>query len=184
MKSAELLREMREEVLRQKAWIEADWLNWSDQKLSTALDPQSWSALQCLEHLNSYARHYLPEFEKAMNLSRAAGLSGEEEFKSTWLGRYCIQSVLPSSRKKKLKSPVQHNYAGKEADRKVLMEFLDHQRRLLFLLEEAEEVSLNKTRVTIEIMKFLKLRLGDFFPFLIWHQARHLDQGAEAAAMV
>lgn len=46
---------------------------------------KSWSALECLGHLNLYGDFYLPEIERAVESS---GHSGEENFKSGLLGNY------------------------------------------------------------------------------------------------
>ena len=47
--------------------------------------PQSWSALECLEHLNRYGDFYIPEISKRLN---AATKEQASTFKSTWLGNY------------------------------------------------------------------------------------------------
>lgn len=60
--------------------------------------------------------------------------------------------------------------------RKVLEEFVKGQRRLTGLLEKAEKSNLSKLKVPISISRFIKLKLGDTFRFLIAHQQRHFVQ--------
>ena len=69
----------------------------SDLLLRPAADG-GWSIAQCLEHLNSYGRYYLPAIEKAV---KTAGSGSAENFKSGWLGNY-FYKLIPLS---KVRSP-------------------------------------------------------------------------------
>jgi len=51
------------------------------------------------------------------------------------------------------------------------------------LLEEAKSVDLNAVRISISIAKFIKLKLGDVFMFLIAHNLRHVKQAERAIAV-
>ena len=53
---------------------------------------------------------------------------------------------------------------------------------MLQLLEEAKSVDLNAVRIPISIAKFIKLKLGDVFMFLIAHNLRHVKQAERAIA--
>jgi hypothetical protein len=52
-----------------------------------------WSATQCLEHLNSYGRYYLPAIQKA--IQKASGTKPAVYFESGWLGNYFYKLMLP-----------------------------------------------------------------------------------------
>src|SRR5690349_13342418 len=103
MNANELLQQLKTEVAEQskKATL---LLNESDAPLNQAPAPGKWNALQCLAHLNSYAAHYLPEFEKSIQKSMEKGRSFVPEVKSTWLGKKCINTVLVTTTKK-IKTP-------------------------------------------------------------------------------
>ena len=58
----------------------------------------------------------------------------------------------------------------------VLKTFFDNQTKLVFLLEEAQNVNLNKLKIPVEFFKLLKINLGDCFQFLIAHEQRHVNQ--------
>ena len=58
----------------------------------------------------------------------------------------------------------------------VISEFIQHQKRLLQLLEASRQKSLNQIKVPISISKLLKLKLGDTFRFFIAHEQRHFIQ--------
>jgi hypothetical protein len=50
------------------------------------------------------------------------------------------------------------------------------------MLEQSKKINLNKARVPISIAKFIKLKLGDVFGFLIAHNQRHILQAERALA--
>lgn len=178
MNAKELLQELKAEVARQTQ--EATRLlqeneNW----LNQAPGPGRWNALQCMAHLNSYAAHYLPAFEQSIQKSANKGYTFVPEIKSTWLGKKCIHTVLVTN-SKKIKTPARHNHVTKTFDKKVVEVFLKNQQRLENILEKAGTINLAKTKTKIEIMPLLKLHLGDFLQFFIYHQTRHLAQAQRA----
>lgn len=178
--SQQLLFEMESELEKQSAILKI--LETLDEEaLNSRPHEKAWSALECVAHLNSYAEYYLPVFESTITQAISKGWTSTENFKSTWIGRYSISSILPENRAKKLNSPKQHNHFASARTKNDLLVFDEKLKTLYQLLKEAKSVDLNKAKVAIEIMPILKLRLGDFFPFLILHQSRHLDQAMEAA---
>lgn len=170
----ELLLQLRAETAQQSNRART-LMNESESRLQTSQGQGKWNALQCMAHLNGYAAHYLPAFEKALETSKNKGRTPVNEVRSTWLGRKCIESVLVSNAKK-MKTPKRHNHIDKSFDKKVIETFLQHQQRLEKILEKAAGVNLGKTKVKIEIMPLLKLHMGDFLQFFIYHQTRHLAQ--------
>ena len=71
------------------------------------------------------------------------------------------------------------NPAGSKLDRKVLEKFIGQQKTTLELLEKAAMVSLTKTKTSISISSWIKLRLGDTLRVVIYHNQRHLVQAAK-----
>lgn len=147
--------------------------NMPEEKLNFKQAPESWSVLECLEHLNLYGRFYLPELAK-----RIAEGKGKQEpvFKSGWLGNYFANSMLPKEKLNKMKTFQNMNPLNSKLDKTVINEFLDQQQEMLRLLEASRKVSLNKTRTGISISKLIKLKLGDTFRFVIYHNQRHMVQ--------
>jgi hypothetical protein len=136
--------------------------------------PESWSVLECLEHLNRYGRFYLPEINKRIRESH-----GKESsvFKSGWLGNYFANSMLPKdSGMKKMKTFRNMNPIHSKLEKQVIVEFLEQQQEMLRLLGKARKVNLNQTKTNISISKWIKLKLGDTFRFVIYHNERHLAQ--------
>ena len=61
------------------------------QTLTWKHDQNSWSILECLEHLNLYGNFYLPEIESKIKNSTT---KSETEFKSGFLGNYFAKSMF------------------------------------------------------------------------------------------
>jgi hypothetical protein len=152
---AELLKEMN-----------IDQLNWKENK-------ESWSVLECLEHLNLYEDYYLPEIRKAIENSKSNNV---EYFESGFLGNYFANSMLPKEKLNKMKTFKDKNPLNSKLDRKTIDRFISQQQNLIELLNKSKSVNLNGVKVTISISKWIKLKLGDTFRFIINHNLRHIKQ--------
>lgn len=133
-----------------------------------------WSIAQCLAHLNSYGRFYLPAIAHA--LDHPAGNTSNENFKSGWLGNYFTKMMQPGSSVKKYRSPKDHSPVADLNAAAVIAEFIEQQERLIIQLRKAKAVNISATRVPVSISKWVRLKLGDTFRFLIAHNERHLLQ--------
>jgi len=180
--SQRLLLEMELELEKQSTILEK-LQSYDEGVLNQRPHEKGWSALECIAHLNSYADFYIPAFKDAISHAHSKGWYAVADFNSTWIGRYSISSILPENRHKKLKSPKQHNHFESARSKEDIHFFAEKLEQLNQLVGDAKSIDLNKAKVSIEIMPLLKLRLGDFFPFLILHQSRHLEQAMEATGL-
>jgi len=136
--------------------------------------PESWSILECLEHLNRYGDFYIPEIK--LRLQAAPKTDDALVFKSGLLGNYFAVSMLPKEQLNKMNTFKSMNPAGSELDEQVIEEFISQQKQLLDLLDKSRKVDLRKTKTAISISKWIKLRLGDTFRVLVYHNQRHMVQ--------
>lgn len=148
--------------------------NLTKKELLQAATDGGWSIAQCLEHLNSYGDYYLPLIEK--NLKGADNQLENGSFKSSWLGNYFIRMMEPTTGKKKFKAFKGHIPVLELDAYAVIAEFIRQQEQLLDLLKKAEKLDLNSIRIPISITRFIKLKLGDVFQFIIAHDERHIQQ--------
>lgn len=65
---------------------------------------------------------------------------------------------------------------GSKLDKSTIDRFIVQQQKMLELLIKSKSVSLNKTKTSISISNFIKLKLGDTFRFVINHDTRHIIQ--------
>lgn len=140
-------------------------------------NPESWSALECLEHLNFYGDFYLPEIERRIKATRH---SAEPDFEAGLLGNYFAKMMLPGEKMKPMKTLKSTNPNGSKLDRSTIEKFISQQKKMLDLLNDARKVSLNKTKASISIAPMLKLKLGDIFRVVIYHNERHIAQATRA----
>ena len=144
------------------------------ENLNFKQDQQSWSALECIEHLNRYGDFYLPELQKV--LSKAKKNDTNPIFRSGMLGNYFAMSMLPGEKMNKMKTFKDKDPSGSDLDLQTLDKFIGQQKHMLQLLNEARSVNLRKSKCAISITKWIKLRLGDTFRFVIFHNQRHMVQ--------
>jgi uncharacterized damage-inducible protein DinB len=173
-RSETLLEQLQSDVRRQMTIVER--LRADDPGLLLAQPATGkWSVVQVLEHLNSYDGYYLPAIETSFSANKPA----RTYFSPGWLGHYFTQLMLPKENgqlKSRMKSPKNHRPSSHPDVVPVLSVFLQNQRRLLALLEEAKTKDLGAIRIPISLTKLVKLKLGDIFCFLIAHQQRHFLQ--------
>lgn len=142
----------------------------------------SWSAMQCLGHLNVYGDYYLPAIEKAIDEAEKKATS---TFTPGWLGNYFTNMMMPNENgipSKKMKAPKNYTTNNEGNSDCTIAKFIDQQEKLISLLEQAKTVDLNAIKIPISIAKFIKLKLGDVFMFLIAHNIRHVKQAERAIA--
>lgn len=143
-----------------------DYLNWKQ-------NPESWSVLECIEHLNKYGDFYIPEITNKIKTSKHKSSEG---FKSNWLGKYFSKSVSYNEDLNKMKTFKSMNPINSKLNIKTLEKFINQQHQIIELLDKSKNVNLDKTKTAISISKLINLRLGDTFRVLIYHNERHIRQ--------
>jgi uncharacterized damage-inducible protein DinB len=173
METATFITQLQQQAQAQQALVQNQFLALNPEALNFKPHATGWSILECLEHLNRYARFYLPHLEKALSAPAAAQVP--QTIRYSWMGKKSLELVNPANAKKHktLKHMNPHNSQLTPA---VLQEFLQNQERLLSLLATAPKADLNKKAVPVEFLRLLKMRTGEALEFLVLHQQRHLLQ--------
>ena len=148
------------------------------QALVNSPKPGAWCALECIEHLNRYGRFYLPEIKKRLGERRSA--SANSSFRSTWLGEYFAQSVKDKPKLNTMNTFANMNPSGSTLTVEAIDEFIEQQDALLVILQQCLLTDLVKTRTSISISKWIRLRLGDTLRVVIYHNDRHIAQAFRA----
>lgn len=149
----------------------------SPDKLNFRPEAKRWSTLECLEHLNRYARHYLPLLEER---SSKAASRKKEAYKVGLLGKPFALAMHPSRRSKAVSSPKNMNPFGSKLAPSVVDEFIAYQERYHDVLQSLAGHSLRGSRIPISVVPIVRLHLGDMLHTLVWHNARHCLQAEEA----
>jgi hypothetical protein len=148
-----------------------DFQNLPDTTLLRPAANGGWSIAQCLEHLNRYGKYYLPHIQNGLT---AYGGASSDTFRSSWLGSYFTKMMQPG--KGKMKTFKAYTPPPSLDAHAVVAEFVQQQETLLSCLRQARSANLNMIRIPVSIAKFIRLKLGDVFQFVIVHNERHLLQ--------
>lgn len=144
-----------------------------DHQLNFKENPERWSILECIEHLNRYGDYYLPELEKSIVNSKGQA----SEFTSGVIGNWFANLMQVKKGKIiRMKTPADKNPLGSKLSVSAIDKFLGQQTMLMTLLNQARKTDLTRTKVPISLAKFMKLRLGDTFRFFVYHIERHIIQ--------
>lgn len=150
------------------------------EKLNYRVAPGSWSILECFEHLNLYGDFYLPEIEDRIYNSKTLPT---KRFKSGLLGNYFAKMMLPKEKVNKMKTFADKDPINSRLDKSTIERFINQQEQILVLLDRSKEIDLNKTKTAISISKWIKLKLGDTFRFVIYHNERHIKQAEKTLTL-
>ena len=67
----------------------------SDAQFRWRSSPESWSISDCIEHLNTVARLYLPSLDEGIADAIRRGLYAEGPFRYNWIGRIFVRLMEP-----------------------------------------------------------------------------------------
>ncbi len=168
-----LIEQLQKEVRRQSEIVTGHFNGISSEKLLATTDTGGWSVIQNLEHLNLYYDYYNPAIKKSLKRTTSEGSS--LTFSSGWLGNYFTNSMdyRKEGKIKAFKDYIPEVDLNSDA---VITKFLSNQEEMLRLLEEAKDYNLTKIKTAISLTKWIKMRLGDVFQFVIMHNERHIVQ--------
>ena len=145
----------------------------SHKELNYKPSNNQWSILECVEHLNLYGKFYLPEIEN--QLKNAQKTETKQEFKSSALGDYFV-GLIKADNPKKMKATKMMDATDSDLDVTTIDLFMEQLETLKELIVMSKKVNLKKVKTAISLTKLVKLRLGDTFRFLVYHNERHLLQ--------
>ena len=175
-KTRELLQELSKKVQSHLDFAHS-LQQLSEVQLNGKKNVKSWSALECLEHLNLYGNFYIPEIKKRM---KASSIPASKTFQSGKWGNKFAQDMLPKEGMKTMNTFKSKNPIHSTLDASNVIEtFANQQKEFLELLQIAKTKNLTKikTSLTLPVLKF---RLGDTFRFVINHNERHVVQAKKA----
>lgn len=156
--------------------LTAEQLTWSAQ-------PDQWSILECLEHLNLVFQAHLPRLERVVQQAQKKGTKAQPLFKYSWLGQRQVEQLRLQTNNQ-IKSPIESPEAFQPKafqdttqHKAILNDFLQYQTQLLALLKACTSVNLQKNKVRgTAVGGFVALPLGDVLRGIVYHIERHVVQ--------
>lgn len=171
IQQSKLLSDLRRETAKAKSQLE-DFKTYSIEALNYKSSDTEWSILECIEHLCLYGKFYLPEIERCLTHAKT---ENQPIFKSGFIGDYFV-NMIKASNTKKIKATKQMDSTGSDLNISTINQFIKQLEWFDALLIKAEHVNLTKVKASISLTKLIKLRLGDIFRFLTYHNERHILQ--------
>lgn len=144
----------------------------------------SWSANECLKHLNNYGDFYLPELIKSIEQLPMEATAGDAPFRSGWLGNKFINMMQTKNNgkpKKNMKSPADKLPINNLEVENTLENFDQHLLKLDQILQNSAGKNLGNIKIPISLSRFIQLKVGDVLQFYMAHHQRHLHQAIRAA---
>jgi hypothetical protein len=139
----------------------------------------SWSAAECIDHLNVTARLYLPALGQAIDTAREAGSVGDRRDGRTILGRIITWAMEPPPRLKMATFAELQPQQALEPGA-LVSDFSELHRGLIDQIHEARDLDRKRIKVRSLLDSRLRLSLDDWYAFLAAHGRRHIWQAEKA----
>jgi hypothetical protein len=146
--------------------------------------PQSWSAAECLEHLNISTRAFLAEWTRVLPEARRQGLSDTgKPFKTDFSAKVLLWLLEPPA---SFRFPTAAPFVPVAIERpqRVLPDFLACQLEIRAVLRDAEGLALDRIRMTSPFSARVHYSVWSSFRLTGAHERRHLWQAERALAVV
>lgn len=154
-----------------------------DETFNRKPSEKGWSVGECVVHLNTISKGYLPVMEAVLtpDAPRADG-----PFRWGWLSRRFIEAVRPGSRSMPtlpaMKPPETDGFSSTIDRERAVARFDADTDRWLALCERADGLDLARIRVAEPFLPLLRLPLGANLEAMGLHAVRHVQQAERAAA--
>lgn len=140
-------------------------------------DRDTWSPVQCIDHLNTAGWLLLRPMEENIQRAQDEGPYGDPPFDYGFVSRWVVQVLEPSSDwtfdAPSLYEPDAPNtmYPGEVVD-----EFLALQDEFAEQVTATEGLDLRRLRLSSPAIPLLRISLGAWFEATLAHERRHLNQ--------
>lgn len=143
-------------------------------------DPETWSAAQIFDHMNTTGWLVLNTLEDAIQRGKEEGPYGEPPFRYGFISRWFVRSMEPSSNWT-FTAPSIFDPDPPETlyPEEAVEEFRALQDQFAGCVADAEGLDLRRLRVPSPAVPLLRISLGAWFEASAAHQRRHLEQARD-----
>jgi len=146
-------------------------------RLTERPSENSWSIIECLDHLVITGKLYIPQFEDAVRNEQYGPPT--RTFTRGLIGRFAAGSMRPKKHKIpfKMKTFKELEPMRKDWDIAVTKEAFESQIKTLEeVIDRALAINVGKARITTALGSKIKLKMGDALDFVLAHIERHMLQ--------
>ncbi len=147
---------------------------------------ESWSAADCVEHLNMTSSAYLPLLRDASAEARQLGSPFSTRYKQDVIGWLLSQMIGPMRhigkfRIGKVKTTADFVPRGGRSGDQLVSEFVRLQSDLITLIRSADGLPLDRVKIVSPFGGRMKYNAYSALVVVARHQHRHIDQAEEAS---
>ena len=143
--------------------------------------PTSWSASECVAHLNISTELFLPVLRGAVDDAKRRGLKATAKVSMDWIG-VILRWFLEPPVRSRLRTSAPFVPRAIRAKKESFGEFQSLQSRLIDIFRDARELDLGRMKIVSPFDKRVKYNVYSAFRILAAHQRRHLWQAEQAIA--
>jgi hypothetical protein len=147
----------------------------SEELLNKKLSIREWSIGQCLDHIITTNKTYLPVLVSVRDGKHRPGFWEKNNMLTNYTGRRMINTLGPRIQKK-FKAPRIFAPSKSTIKTDIIQRFITHQDKLSVLFKILEEKKLTETVITSPAASLITLKLADVISIIIVHEQRHLQQ--------
>ena len=143
----------------------------------------SWSAAECIAHLNLTSKAMVPLLERGLEEASRIGGGAPERLRRDALGWAIWRSVRPETR---MRARTPASFVPAEAmDRELLVEeFVRLQEQQVNIVRAGDGLPIHRVKVPSPFAERARYSLYSAFTIVAAHQHRHLGQAERAVAQV
>ncbi len=154
---------------------------------NTKPEPKKWSVAECIQHLNVTLEIYIPQMVLAVQNKHL--YSGQKEnFTHSFIGKLAVKSMTPKENNEipmkmktfKILKPKLIEYRNSD----VMEDFMGFQSDILNIIEDADNMNLQKPKIITAAGPLLKMRFGDALHFMVAHNRRHILQAQNVLKII
>lgn len=158
----------------------------SDEKWWARPDKASWSAAECVAHLDITHEAYLPRLRKGLEEARALGPANGGRYGKGALGWIFTKMVGPlprigGRRRGRVKAPASFVPGGEAPRAEVVDRYNALQAELLDFVVACQGLPIDRVKVQSPFVETVYFNLYATLVVIARHQHRHLQQAEEAA---
>lgn len=141
-------------------------------------DSRGWSIAQCLEHLALMNKHYATAVRTGVDDGRRRHLRRTGPGRSTFFGRWFVQSMEPPV-KMKLKAPRVGRAPQNKPRDEIVRSYHESHDLIRQLIADAADLDLTRATFQNPFIRFIRMRVATGFGVLAAHDRRHLWQAEQ-----
>jgi hypothetical protein len=143
----------------------------------------SWSATECLQHLNISADAYFPMWQQIIANAGPRKAEMNAPYRTDFWGRLLSWILEPPPRIRS-KTPVPFEPRVQGTIESVLSGFLERQQRIVAALHRCRGRAIDQVRMASPVDPRIRYSIWSSFLIVAAHQRRHLSQAEQAVLML